>query len=84
MISKTDFFKNYGSKLVPVTYDAAEYGDHMLLAPEENEIAQQYHDDGYRIFTIYEESREGGDEWIEESFNKGGYPYVIGYFIVNK
>jgi len=34
---KTEFFKNYGGALVAITADDAEYGDFLLLHPEEIE-----------------------------------------------
>ena len=64
---KTEFFKNYGGALVAITADDAEYGDFLLLHPEEIEMAKQ-------AAKAAKSSKEFADEVAPdktERFNKG-------------
>ena len=83
-LTKTDFFKQYGSLLVAVRYDDPETGDYLIWSPEEDELADEYHSKGYDIVTVYEPAAEGEDDIVELEFNKGNNPYKVGYLVIEK
>jgi hypothetical protein len=48
-MTKTEFYQKYGSYLEEVTQDNAEYGDHLILHPEEIHLAKKYLEEGLTI-----------------------------------
>jgi hypothetical protein len=75
-MKKTEFFKNYGRRLVSVNNDDASTGDYMLYFPEERYIAKKYLDKGYLVASVFEvEDEEDNvelDNDISESHHKIG------------
>jgi hypothetical protein len=81
-MTKTEFFEKNGHRLVKVWEDDVETGDFMLMAPEEDDIAKHYQEDGYEVCTVYEPSQEGEDDCVEQEFNLANNPFKIGYLIL--
>jgi hypothetical protein len=75
-MKKTEFFQNYGHRLVEVNKDDAETGDYMLYFPEEKYTAKKYLDKGYLIASVFEveddEDNVELDNDISESHHKIG------------
>jgi hypothetical protein len=75
-MKKTEFFKNYGRRLVSVNNDDASTGDYMLYFPEERYIAKKYLDKGYLVASVFEveddEDNVELDNDISESHHKIG------------
>lgn len=83
-MTKTEFYQLYGHLVEVINPDDAEYGDHMILAREEDHIAIKYEEQGHKVFTIYEEAEEGGDEFVEEGLDLATSPFKVGYLILKK
>ena len=82
-MKKTEFFKNYGGALVAITADDAEYGDFLLLHPEEIEMAKVYESKGCTIVSVHE--MEDGDDDIDmnQPCDYGNQPFKIGYLVLD-
>lgn len=80
-MTKTQFYRKYGGLLVEVAKEDLEYGNHLILYPEEVEKAQQLQREGKHIYTLYEESGEGEEETVKKGLDSG--TYVVGYYAVN-
>jgi hypothetical protein len=80
---KTEFFKNYGGGLVPVTFQDPEYGEYMLLHPEEASLAESYARGGYVVVSVHE--MEDGEDDIDTSqpCDYGSQPFKIGYLVLD-
>jgi hypothetical protein len=80
---KTEFFKNYGGGLVPVTFEDPEYGEYMLLHPEEASLAESYARGGYVVVSVHE--MEYGEDDIDttQPCDYGSQPFKIGYLILD-
>ena len=83
-MKKTEFYEKHGHEIKVINPGDIEYGEHLILYPEENEIAQSYNDQGYTVYTVYEESHEGGDEYVEYGLDTSRHPYKVGYFVLDK
>jgi len=81
-MNKTEFFSQYGHRLMKVNEDDTETGDYQLFAPEESHIAQEYKNSGCMIASIYE--REDGLEYVELDNDAGTSFHKIGYLVINK
>jgi hypothetical protein len=80
---KTEFFKNYGGGLVPVTFQDPEYGEYMLLHPEEASLAESYARGGYVVVSVHE--MEDGEDDIDtaQPCDYGSQPFKIGYLVLD-
>lgn len=83
-LTKTEFFQKNGHRLVQVWEDDVETGDFQLFAPEEDELAMKYHNDGYIVCTVYEPANDGEEDVVEEEFNTANNPFKVGYLILEK
>jgi len=83
-MKKTEFYEKYGHLLLITNPEDPEYGEHLILAPEEDGIATSYNEEGHKVFTVYEEAEEGGEEFVEEGLDLGTNPYKVGYFVLIK
>jgi len=81
-MNKTEFFSQYGHRLVKVNEDDSETGDYQLFAPEESHIAQEYKSSGFIIASIYE--GEDGLEYVELDNDAGSSFHKIGYLVLDK
>lgn len=81
-MKKSEFYQTFGHELEITNPGDAEYGEHLILHPEEKHIAQSYHEKGHEVFTVYEESSEGGEEYVENGFDSSSHPYKVGYLIL--
>ena len=79
-MDKTEFFSQYGHRLVKVNEDDSETGDYQLFAPEESHVAQKYIESGYAIASLYE--GEDGTEYVELDNDAGTSLHKIGYLIL--
>ena len=81
---KTEFFEKYGGALVAITADDAQYGDFLLLHPEEIEMAKVYESKGCTIVSVHE-IEEGFDDDIDISqpCDYGNQPFKIGYLVLD-
>lgn len=80
-MTKTEFYQKYGGLLVEVATEDLEYGNHLILYPEEVEKAQQLQREGKDIYTLYEEPSEEEEETVKKGLDSG--TYVVGYYAVN-
>lgn len=82
-MNKTEFFKKYGHQLLHVTEDNGEYGDFLILHPEEIEMAKRFEEEGLQIVSVHE--TEDGDDFVDISqpCDFGNQPFKYGYFALN-
>ncbi len=82
-MTKAEFYQKYGSYLEEVTQDNAEYGDHLILHPEEIHLAKKYLEEGLTIVSVHE--TEDGEDFVDISqpCDFGPQPYKYGYYAVN-
>jgi hypothetical protein len=79
-MNKTEFFEEYGHRLVQVNEDDTESGDYQLFSPEESDLAAFFQKTGYLVASVFED--EDGTERVELdndsgiSFHKIGYPIL--------
>ena len=78
-MKQTDFFNKYGNSLCKVASDNAEYGDFLILHPEEISVAKDLEDRGYTIVSVHEEIDENFID-MELPCDYGNQPYMIGYY----
>ena len=78
----SDFIRHYNP--IKVNHDSTETGDLRLYCPEESDRAWAYHQDGYRIASVYEELDDVTNQLREEVYcdNDPAPAYhKIGYFV---
>ena len=82
-MNKTEFFKKHGHELVQVSYDDAEYGDFLILHPEEISKAKELEQMGMTIVSVYE--AEDSKDFIdfENPFDSADQPFKYGYFAID-
>ena len=82
-MTKTEFFKKYGIYLEAVANDDAGYGDHLILHPEEIEVAKKYQKKGFNIVSVHE--TEDGEDFVDivQPCDFGNQPFKYGYYAVN-
>lgn len=83
-MTKTQFYQQYGHLIEVTNPDDAEYGEHLILAREEDHVAINYNEQGHKVFTVYEEAEEGGDEFVEAGLDLATSPFKVGYLILKK
>lgn len=84
VMTKSEFFKRFGGDLIVTNPDDYQYGEHIVISPEEDHVAVNYSKEGYRVFTLFEEPAEGQEELVHPYFEAGKNPYKVGYYILNK
>jgi hypothetical protein len=79
-MTKTEFFEKHGGALRKVTFDDSEYGDFLILHPEEIELALILKSEGLRVVSVHE--TESGEDWVdtENEVDFGNQPHKYGYF----
>lgn len=79
-MNKTEFFKKHGHQLQYITEDNSEYGDFLILHPEEIEMAKKLEGEGLQIVSVHE--TEDGDDFVDISqpCDFGNQPFKYGYF----
>lgn len=80
-MNKEEFYAQYGHRLVEVAEDDPEYGNHMLVHPEECWFANDYIHLGYEVASVYETNT--GDV-VELDNDISDHPYKIGYLVLKK
>lgn len=82
-MNKTEFFKRHGHELVQVSIDDAEYGDFLILHPEEIPLAKDLQERGMTIVSVYE--TEDNEDYIdfENPFDSADQPFKYGYFAID-
>lgn len=82
-MTKTEFYQKYGVYLEAVAEDNAEYGDHLILHPEEIDLARKYQKEGLSIVSVHE--TEDGEDFVDVSqpCDFGTQPFKYGYYAVN-
>ena len=83
-MTKTEFFQKHGHKLLKVADDCAEYGDFLILHPEEITLAKSLEERGFTIVSVHE--TEDGEDYIDVSqpCDFGTQPFKYGYFAISK
>jgi hypothetical protein len=78
-MTKTEFFQKHGHELFKVDDDNAEYGDYLILHPQEIPLAKELQDRGYTIVSVYE------DEHVEfeSPFDEADQFHKYGYYAIN-
>jgi hypothetical protein len=82
-MKKTEFFKAYGGGLASVGNDDGEYGDYLILHPEEISIAKDLEERGYTIVSVHETEDDDDDVDITQPCDYGSQPFKYGYFAIN-
>ena len=83
-MKQTEFFKNHGHELIKVSNDNAEYGDFLILHPEEIPLAKELESRGCTIVSVHESEDEDNNIDFENPFDYGSQPYKIGYYAISK
>ena len=80
--TKTEFFEEYGRKglIVKVNEDDVETGDYQLFCPEEQDIAKEWQDKGYKIASVFE--IENGEDMVVLDNDLGTSHHKIGYLVI--
>lgn len=81
MIAKTDFFRKFGERIVPVVTDNVETGDFMLFHPEEKYKALNFINEGYEVASVYETNTE---DVVSIDNDISEHPFKIGYLVLKK
>ena len=81
---KSEFYKQYGHELEVINPDDAEYGEHLILHPEEKHIAENFFNQGHPVFTVYEEAFVDGEEFVEPGFDCSTNTFKVGYLVLKK
>ena len=83
-MTKTEFFEKYGHLLVKVAEDCAEYGDFLILHPEEIALAKDLQERGMTIVSVYE--TESDDYYVdfENPFDSADQPFKYGYMAIDE
>lgn len=79
MITKTEFFKTYGNRLVQIAMDQADGGDFLLFHPEEKYTANEYLQKGYLIASVFDCP---DDEYVDIDCDISNHPYKTGYLVL--
>jgi hypothetical protein len=81
-MKQSEFFKKYSHLLHKVSNDNYEYGEFLILHPEEIQIANDLSKKGFDIVSVHES--EDGDNNIdfEKPFDYGNQPFKIGYYAI--
>jgi len=79
-MTKTEFFEKNGGGLIRVAQDDPEYGDFLILHPEEIAMAKDLEERGFTIVSVHE--TEDGEDFIDVSqpCDFGNQPFKYGYF----
>jgi hypothetical protein len=80
-MTKTEFFKRHGHQLVQISEDCSEYGDFLILHPEEIELAKKLQEQGMTIVSVHETEDE--EDFIDFEFDSGYQPFKYGYFAID-
>jgi hypothetical protein len=82
-MKQSEFFQKHSHKLIKVANDDSEYGDFLILHPEEIPMAKELESRGFTVVSVHES--EDGDNNIdfENPFDYGSQPYKIGYYAIN-
>lgn len=80
-MTKTEFFKQHGGSLVRISEDNSEYGDFLILHPEEIDYAKKLEAEGCTIYSVHE--TEDGEDWIDE-VDYGNQPFKYGYLATHQ
>lgn len=82
-MNKTEFFKKHGHELFKVTDDDSEYGDFLILHPEEIAMVKDLQERGFTIVSVHE--TENGEDFVDvsEPCDFGNQPYKYGYFAID-
>ena len=83
-MTKTELYKEHGDRLVKTNPNDMEYGEHLLLYPEDNELAEFYAAAGYELYTVYEGPAEDSDDIVEAGLDTGEHPYKLGYLVLER
>ena len=81
-MKKNEFFKTYGGGLYKVAEDNAEYGEYLILHPEEIALAKELEEQGYTIVSVHETENEDDFVEFETPFDSGTQPYKYGYYAI--
>lgn len=77
------FIENYGHLLVETKCDNEEYGDYLILYPEEQEKALQW-SDTHQLVSIHETENDGVWVDMEQPCDMGNQPFKCGYYVIDK
>jgi hypothetical protein len=80
-MKQTEFFNKYGDSLCKVDNDNAEYGDFLILHPEEISKAKDLEKHGHTIVSVHEAIDENFID-MESPCDYGKQPYKIGYYAI--
>lgn len=81
-MTKTEFFRQYGGSLHKVANDDSQYGDFLILHPEEIDLAKGLEERGLIIVSVHE-SGDGNEDIVEMENDYGNQPFKYGYFAID-
>lgn len=81
-MKQSDFFKKHGHELFRMAEDDAEYGEFLILHPEEISVAKELESRGYTIVSVHESEDSDNNIDFEKPFDYGSQPYKIGYYAI--
>lgn len=78
-----EFINQYGHALITTDYDNGEYGDNIILYPEEQEKALEWYDT-HQLVSLHE--TEDYDTWvdIQQPCDMGYQPFKYAYYVIDK
>ena len=82
-MTKTQFFKDYGNRLITVSNDG-EYGDFLILHPEEIDMAKELQNKGCVVVSVHETEDDEDYVDITQPCDFGTQPFKYGYFAISK
>lgn len=82
-MKQSEFFKKHGHELFKVSEDNAEYGEFLILHPEEVHIAKELEDRGFTIVSVHESEDNDNNIDFEKPFDSGHQPYKFGYYAID-
>jgi len=83
-MTKTEFFKTYGPYLHVVFYDNSEFGDFLILHPEEVRIAKKLLAQGLNLVSVHKNGDEEDLVDVSQPCNFDNQDSKIGYFAIHR
>jgi len=82
-MKQSEFFKKHGHQLFKIADDDAEYGEFLILHPEEIHIAKDLESRGFTIVSVHESEDQDNDIDFETPADYGYQPYKFGYYAID-
>lgn len=77
-----EFYEKYGNQIKVVNSDNAEYGEHLILHPEEIDLAKKLQSEGCIIVSVHESQDDDDDVDITQPVDFDDETFKYGYFAI--